>query len=87
MLNRLPNTLILGITFVLLATKFASAETWPQFRGTTGSGVSSESNLPTEWSESNNVLWKTELPGFANSSPAVTEKYVVLTTQAKDDSL
>jgi outer membrane protein assembly factor BamB len=86
-LNRLPATLTLAIAFVLLATISASAETWPQFRGTTGSGVSSESNLPTEWSESNNVLWKTDLPGFANSSPAVTEKYVVLTTQTKDDSL
>ena len=85
--NRPPAASTLGITCVLLATIPACAETWPQFRGTTGSGVSSESNLPVEWSASDGVLWKTELPGFANSSPAVTEKYVVLTTQAKDESL
>lgn len=87
MLNRLPVALTLGFALVLCSTLPASADSWPQFRGTTGSGVSSESNLPAEWSADSGVLWKTDLPGFANSSPAVTEKYVVLTTQAKDESL
>jgi len=48
----------------------AAAEDWPQFRGPTGQGHSSESGLPIEWSESRNVLWKVPLAG-GWSSPVV----------------
>ncbi len=65
----------------------AQADTWPQFRGPRGDGVSTETNLPTNWSKDKGVLWSTELPGRANSSPAVTKNRIDLTTQTEDDSL
>ena len=40
------------------------AEDWPQFRGPTGQGHSGEAGLPLEWSESQNVVWKTPVPGL-----------------------
>src|SRR6187431_1750225 len=43
---------------VVLAT-ISSAEEWPQFRGPTGQGHSTEAGLPTQWSETSNVVWKT----------------------------
>jgi len=49
------------------------AEDWPQFRGPTGQGHSTERGLPSEWSESRNVKWKTPVPGMGWSSPVVAE--------------
>src|SRR5215467_5605560 len=53
---------------------------WPQWRGPDGSGVSNEKNLPTEWSETRNVQWKTEIPGRGHSSPIVWRNRIFLTT-------
>ena len=43
-----------------------SAMSWPQFRGPGSSGVGISPVLPTEWSATKNVLWKTTLPGPRN---------------------
>jgi len=47
------------------------AENWPQWRGPQGTGVSSESNLPLQWSPTKNVRWKVKLPERGNSTPIV----------------
>jgi hypothetical protein len=60
------------------------AEDWPEFRGPTGQGHSTEHNLPFEWSESRNVLWKAPVPGIGWSSPAIANGRVWLTTAVKD---
>src|SRR5262245_47868862 len=62
----------------------ARAEDWPQFRGPTGQGHSSESNLPLEWSESRNVKWKTPVPGLGWSSPVVAGGRVWLTAAVRE---
>ena len=77
----------IGILLFALTTAPAEAETWPAWRGADGSGVSPESNLPIEWSVDNNLAWKTDLPGRANSSPAVTSELIYLNLQAEDESL
>lgn len=46
------------------------AEDWPQFRGINSSGVSTSKKLPTEFSESDNVLWSAE-PGEGIGSPII----------------
>lgn len=57
---------------LLLAPPKADAGDWAQFRGPQGNGISSEKNLPTRWSNEENVKWKTPLPGPGNSSPIVS---------------
>ena len=57
-----------------------AAQDWPQFRGPTGQGHSSETGLPLEWSESRNVVWKAPVPGSGWSSPVVADNRVWLTT-------
>ena len=47
-----------------------SAENWPQWRGPGSQGISTEANVPTEWSSSRNIVWKAELPS-GHSSPIV----------------
>lgn len=65
--------------FLLLLASFARAENWPGWRGPRGDGTSHEKNLPTEWSTTQNVKWKTKLPSPGNSSPAVWGDRVFLT--------
>ncbi len=54
--------------------------TWPQFRGPGGQGISTETNLPLTWSETENIRWKTSLPGSGWSSPVVADGKIWLTT-------
>ena len=54
---------------VCAASTATLAADWPQFRGPGGLGVSTEKGLPTTWSDSENIVWKTELPGAGTSSP------------------
>lgn len=53
----------------LLTIQIGFAENWPQFRGPGGLGVSQEPNAPIMWSGTENVAWKTALPGYGSSSP------------------
>ena len=61
------------IIVLLLLTSAAStqAENWPNWRGPKGDGTSSETNLPTKWDTTTNVLWKVPIPGIGHASPIV----------------
>ncbi len=58
----------------------AMSENWPSWRGPTGNGLSSEKNLPVEWSPEKNVAWKLALPGPAGASPVVWGERIFLTS-------
>ena len=58
---------------------FSSGADWRQFRGPGGTGVSVETNLPTQWSEKENIAWKVPLPGRGLSGPIVIGNRVVVT--------
>lgn len=55
------------------------AAPWPQFRGPGGQGVSRDQKTPTTWSDNENVVWKTELPGPGASSPTIIGGRIYLT--------
>src|SRR5882672_11978606 len=69
----------------LAAPALATDLNWPQFRGPAGQGVVRETGLPLEWSDTKNVLWKTELPGRGHSSPIVWGNRIFLTTAIEGD--
>src|SRR6266498_12279 len=73
-----------SILFLLCLTVSAitsSAEAaWPQFRGPTGQGISSATNVPLHWSATSNVVWKTGIPGRGWSSPVFADGRLYLTT-------
>ena len=56
------------------------AYNWPQWRGPEGLGISPEIGLPWQWTPSENVAWKTAIPGRGHSSPVVWGDRVFLTT-------
>ena len=62
-----------------VATTSIHADDWTQFRGPNGSGISSDSNLPVTWNDSENVRWKIELPGPGSSSPIVLGDHIFVT--------
>ncbi|MEN9020157.1 MAG: hypothetical protein ABF370_06575 [Verrucomicrobiales bacterium] len=56
---------------LLLLTGTLTAENWPGWRGPTGDGFSSETALPTHWSSTDNIAWKTPLDGRGHLSPII----------------
>lgn len=78
--------LLSSVAFALAAAPppFTHADDWPQFRGPEARGVSEATGLPDRWSESENLLWKTPIPGRGWSSPIVVEDRVFLTTVTRD---
>jgi outer membrane protein assembly factor BamB len=52
---------------------------WPQFRGPTGQGHAAGAELPLSWSETENITWKTPLPGRGHSSPVIWGDQIWLT--------
>src|SRR4051812_813354 len=64
--NRFALTLLLG-----LATFTSLAENWPCWRGPRGDGTSLETHIARAWNSTNNIAWKTELPGLGHASPIV----------------
>jgi outer membrane protein assembly factor BamB len=73
---------------ILLLLSFLSistfAQDWPEFRGPSGQGHSTEHELPLTWSETKNVKWKTAIPGKGWSSPAIQGNRIWLTTATEE---
>lgn len=67
---------VLGPTF---AGVFARAENWPAWRGPTGMGVSTETDLSLAWSTTENIRWQVKLPFAGNSTPVIWGDRVFLT--------
>ncbi|MFO0427103.1 MAG: PQQ-binding-like beta-propeller repeat protein [Planctomyces sp.] len=63
------------------------SENWPGWRGPSGNGISSEKNLPVEWSPTKNVAWKLALPGSAGATPVVWGDQVFLTSASESGEL
>lgn len=60
-------------------TVVSRADDWTRFRGPNGSATSSETGLPTKWSDSQNLKWKCKLPGYGASSAVVWKDKVFVT--------
>ena len=65
----MKNTLIASLVLVI-ALQVAAAD-WPHWRGPHHDGVSVEKNLPTEWAEDKNVVWKLPIKGSSSATPIV----------------
>jgi outer membrane protein assembly factor BamB len=67
--------------FTVLVAAAPLAANWPQWRGPSGLGVSSESGLPTTWNAKDNIAWTATLVGLGSSSPIVWGEQVFVTSQ------
>jgi hypothetical protein len=54
---------------------------WPWWRGPERNGIASpEQDPPLEWSETENVIWKSPVPGRGHGTPIVVGEQVILAT-------
>jgi hypothetical protein len=67
-MRRLVTTAALTI---LALTTISAADQWPQFRGPGAGVIADDPGLPDAWSETQNVVWKVDVPGMGWSSPIV----------------
>jgi outer membrane protein assembly factor BamB len=72
---------------VAVSQSVAKAGNWPQWRGPEGTGVSTETNLPLNWNGSRGIIWKTDLPEWGDSTPAIWGDSIFVTTQHDNDLL
>ena len=75
----LPVSLLVGALWAMTALADTSGN-WPQFRGPGARGIAEGNALPVQWSATENVAWKTDIPGRGWSSPIVWGNRVFLTT-------
>ena len=71
--------------FALLFSGNVNAENWPQWRGPHSDGISTEKNLPTQWSKTENIAWRTPMPGQAGATPCVWDDRIYATSADKND--
>jgi len=62
-------------------------ENWPQYRGAASDGLAGGATLPSSWSETENVVWRTEVPGWGWSSPVVWGERIFLTSVLSEEEM
>ena len=67
--------------------KFQSTD-WPAWRGLQGDGhAQAVEGLPLKWSITENVAWKTALPGRGHSTPTIVGDHIYLATAEADSQV
>lgn len=79
--------ILLILLFTLLGGSSLCAENWPQWRGPFFNGSTTETNLPSQWSQTENVRWVRELPGYSGATPAIWEDLVFVSSPNEDKNL
>lgn len=80
------HTFILVLSLILFFAAPAFADDWMQWRGPTNNGIAlANQTPPTTWSDTENVIWKTELPGSGHGSPTIHAGRIFLATANDSD--
>ena len=69
-----------AISLIINVLPVVQAQNWPGWRGPSGDGTSTETNLPTHWDPKTNIMWKSAVPGQGYSSPVIWGDRLFLTT-------
>jgi len=75
----MKQTLMIALILGIAAGATGRAQNWPRFRGTDGLAADNPS-LPDRWSTTENVVWRTDIPGRGWSSPVVWADHVFVVT-------
>jgi len=67
-------------TVELLGVEGEGASYWPRWRGPSGQGHVAGTGYVDTWSSTDNVVWRTPVPGRGHSSPIVWDDHIFLTT-------
>lgn len=61
-----------------------AADDWPWWRGVGRDNVALNANPPLTWSESQNIIWKVDLPGEGHASPTVWGDRIFIAAADRD---
>src|ERR1700722_17723074 len=75
------------LIFLLALPLCATAENWGQWRGPFFNGSTTKTNLPSTWSKTENVLWKTPLPGLSHATPIIWDDSIFVNSPDDDKNL
>ena len=75
------------IVSLVLCSNLVSAADWPSWRGPAYNGSSPERNLPVSFSTTENVKWKTALPGPSAATPVIWGDRVYVSSTNADNNL
>jgi hypothetical protein len=76
---------LLSLALALLVAPAQDGGDWATWRGPHGNGIAAPGqDLPLEWSETENVLWKAAIRGRGHSSPTVVGDRIILATADAD---
>lgn len=78
---------VLCVSVVLLFVAAARAENWPNWRGPNYDGVSSEKNLPAEFGDGKNMIWKLDMAGMGSSTPVIWNDRIFFTSATQNADL
>jgi len=71
--------MLFGLVIALSCAERNATADWSCFRGPDGMGASDATGLPASWSLTENIVWKTAMPGPGASSPIIFLDHVFLT--------
>jgi outer membrane protein assembly factor BamB len=80
----MKNLIIIAI--VLFQAALLHASDWPRFRGTNGTGISTDTGLPDAMDREKNVVWSTKTPA-GNSSPIIIGSRLFITAHEGDNRI
>lgn len=81
--TRFLRFLVASFALLLGLPGLPGEENWPQFRGPTGRGHSTDAEVPLKWDQ-DSVIWKTTLEGQGQSSPVNWGDRLFLTSASED---
>src|SRR4030095_8224567 len=69
---------LLTLVLIQISALTSMAGQWPAWRGPEGTGVATETPLPTRWTTNENVRWRVRLPEPGNSTPIIWDQRVFI---------
>ncbi len=75
----LISNLVIILILSLIPIDDCFSENWHQWRGANNDGISNETDVPIQWSQTENVRWRLPLPGEGASTPVVWNDKIFLT--------
>lgn len=77
--NAVRLTVVLVVAYVSVTAQIPDQAHWPQWRGPFFNGMA-RGDAPTNWNDTTNIKWKTEIPGKGHSTPVIWGDRIFLTT-------
>jgi len=80
----MARVIVFLVSVLCFAFSAAAQDNWPQFRGPHANNHADSTGLPTRWSETENIKWKTPLHDSGWSSPVIWGDQIWVTAATAD---